>query len=183
MKKFLSLSVTLIMITTLFTGCLLLPENSGTSSETTRQTSVSETTTVSETTKESVSIEEETTVPIETTISTETVSETEIPVTEETPSETTLPEESENSVSTSKTTIATTTPIVTTTRATTTTPAPKKDFTDKMVVHFIDVGQGDSIFIELPNDETMLIDAVETDKGRDVVSYIHSQGYDTLNYV
>ena len=106
MKKFLSLSVTLIMITTLFTGCLLLPENSGTSPETTKPTSVSETTAVSETTEESVSIEEETTVPIETTISTETVSETEIPVTEETPSETTLPEESENSVSTSKTTIA-----------------------------------------------------------------------------
>lgn len=183
MKKFLSLSVTLIMISTLFTGCLLLPENSGTSPETTKPTSVSETTTVSETTEESVNIEEETTVPIETTISTETVSETEIPVTEETPSETTLPEESENSVSTSKTTIATTTPIVTTTRATTTTPAPKKDFTDKMVVHFIDVGQGDSIFIELPNDETMLIDAGETDKGSDVVAYIHSKGYDTLDYV
>lgn len=52
-----------------------------------------------------------------------------------------------------------------------------------LTVHFIDVGQGDSTFIELPNGETMLIDAGEATEGDKVVTYIFSQGYDTVNYV
>ena len=50
-------------------------------------------------------------------------------------------------------------------------------------VHFIDVGQGDSIFIELPNGQTMLIDAGEADMADTVVTYIHQQGADSLDYV
>ena len=50
-------------------------------------------------------------------------------------------------------------------------------------VHFIDVGQGDSIFIELPNSETMLIDAGEIGQGDSISTYIFSQGYDTIDYV
>ena len=50
-------------------------------------------------------------------------------------------------------------------------------------VHFIDVGQADSIFIELPNNQTMLIDAGETGNGPEVVSYINDAGYSTLDYV
>ena len=52
-----------------------------------------------------------------------------------------------------------------------------------LIVHFIDVGQGDSIFIELPDGETMLIDAGESDQGDKVVTYIYSQGYDSIDYV
>lgn len=52
-----------------------------------------------------------------------------------------------------------------------------------LIVHFIDVGQGDSIFIELPDGETMLIDAGESDQGDKVVTYIYSQGYDSIDHV
>lgn len=50
-------------------------------------------------------------------------------------------------------------------------------------VHFLDVGQGDSVFIELPNHKTMLIDAGEDEYADKIVTYIFSQGYDTLDYV
>ena len=52
-----------------------------------------------------------------------------------------------------------------------------------LIVHFIDFEQGDSIFIKLPNGEAMLIDAGESDQADKVVTYIHSQGYDSLEYV
>lgn len=52
----------------------------------------------------------------------------------------------------------------------------------EMRVHFIDVGQGDSTFAELPNGETLLIDAGETDRGQDVVTYIQQLGYDEIDY-
>lgn len=55
--------------------------------------------------------------------------------------------------------------------------------TGTLTVHFIDVGQGDSAFIELPNGETMLIDAGEALEGDSVVTYIFSLGYDTVDHV
>lgn len=54
---------------------------------------------------------------------------------------------------------------------------------DALRVHYIDVGQGDSELIELPNDEVMLIDAGENDKGGVVVDYIKSQGIDKIDYL
>lgn len=54
---------------------------------------------------------------------------------------------------------------------------------DVLRVHYIDVGQGDSELIELPNDEVMLIDAGENDKGGFVADYIRSQGIDKIDYL
>lgn len=50
-------------------------------------------------------------------------------------------------------------------------------------VNFIDVGQGDSIFIEFPNDKTMLIDSGEVNKGEVVTSYVSSLGYSEIDYL
>lgn len=54
---------------------------------------------------------------------------------------------------------------------------------DIIKVHYIDVGQGDSTFIELPNKETMLIDAGERDYGEKVYEYINELGYTDVDYV
>ena len=52
-----------------------------------------------------------------------------------------------------------------------------------MRVHFIDVGQGDSIFIELGNGMTMLIDAGESGSGRQVANYIKDLQYGDIDFV
>lgn len=54
---------------------------------------------------------------------------------------------------------------------------------ENMRVSYIDVGQGDSEFIELPNGETMLIDAGTNESGETVVNYIKSLGYSSIDYV
>lgn len=43
-------------------------------------------------------------------------------------------------------------------------------------VHFIDVGQGESILVQSPNGRNMLVDAGDDLSGRKVVSYLKSQG-------
>lgn len=58
-----------------------------------------------------------------------------------------------------------------------------KENADKLIVHYIDVGQGDSTFIEFPNSETMLIDAGESEYGNVVTSYIKSLGYSKIDYL
>lgn len=52
-----------------------------------------------------------------------------------------------------------------------------------LTAHFIDVGQGDCEFIELPNNETMLIDAGDSGSGPEIIAYIKNLGYDTINYL
>lgn len=54
--------------------------------------------------------------------------------------------------------------------------------TSFMKVHFIDVGQGDSILIEA-NGRYMLIDAGQNDKGSTVVKYLNKLGVKKLDYV
>jgi competence protein ComEC len=50
-------------------------------------------------------------------------------------------------------------------------------------VHYIDVGQGDSAFIELPTGQTMLIDAGMESAGSTVVSYIKNLGYERIDFL
>lgn len=56
-------------------------------------------------------------------------------------------------------------------------------FDGKLSVHFLDVGQGDSIFIELPDGKTMLIDAGENYYGNGIISYINDCGYSEVDYL
>ena len=50
-------------------------------------------------------------------------------------------------------------------------------------VHFIDVGQGDSIFIELPSGNNILIDGGSSSSVSKVVSYLKNLGINRLNIV
>ncbi len=62
-------------------------------------------------------------------------------------------------------------------------PNAEIDLVGDLKVHYLDVGQGDSIFIELPNNETMLIDAGEKENASKIENYLQDLNYDTLNYV
>lgn len=53
----------------------------------------------------------------------------------------------------------------------------------KLAVHFLDVGQGDAIFTELPNGETMLIDAGENYYGDGIIRYIENTGHHKIDYL
>jgi len=61
----------------------------------------------------------------------------------------------------------------------------KKDTsnTADMKVHFIDVGQGDSILIQTPGGKNMLIDGGTKSAGAKVVNYLKSKGVSTLDVV
>ncbi|MER2079425.1 MBL fold metallo-hydrolase [Psychrobacillus psychrotolerans] len=52
-----------------------------------------------------------------------------------------------------------------------------------MKVHFIDVGQGDSILIQSPNGKTMLIDGGTKSDGDTIVAYLKSLKVSKLDYV
>lgn len=52
-----------------------------------------------------------------------------------------------------------------------------------MSVHFMDVGQADSIFIELPDGKTMLVDAGGNSDGKRVCEYIRSRGGERIDYL
>src|SRR5450830_595078 len=53
----------------------------------------------------------------------------------------------------------------------------------KLIVHYIDVGQGDSELIQIPGNINILIDGGTKSSSKKVVSYIKSLGIDTLDIV
>ena len=54
---------------------------------------------------------------------------------------------------------------------------------DLMWVHFIDVGQADSTFIELGNGQTILIDAGEPHNASTIINYIKDREYSKIDFV
>lgn len=66
------------------------------------------------------------------------------------------------------------------------TPSTASDHTNKgnlLQVHFINVGQADSILVIAPNGQTILVDGGSADDGLGVVSYLKSQGVKELSTV
>lgn len=63
---------------------------------------------------------------------------------------------------------------------------PTADFDEDsrlLTINYLDVGQGDSIFIVLPNEQTLLIDASISSKSDEIISYIKGKGYTSIDYV
>lgn len=53
----------------------------------------------------------------------------------------------------------------------------------KLHVYYLDVGQADSIFIKLPNNENMLIDAGVDESGEKIVEALQSSGTEKIDYL
>lgn len=66
---------------------------------------------------------------------------------------------------------------------TSTTSAPSPKITGNVQIAYLNVGQGDSTFIQLPTGETVLIDAGEEDDGQTVIQYIKNSGCVTIDYL
>ncbi len=52
-----------------------------------------------------------------------------------------------------------------------------------LAVHMIDVDDAESLFVELPDGETLLIDGGESWNGEDIVAYIRNLGYERIDTV
>ena len=60
---------------------------------------------------------------------------------------------------------------------------PSKDYHSELIVHFIDVGQGDSTLVQLPNGEVALIDGGARNAKDKVVEYIKGLGIEEIDYI
>lgn len=58
-----------------------------------------------------------------------------------------------------------------------------KNSSGDIAVHFLDVGQGDCEFVELPDGKCVLIDAGDSNCGKQIVDYIVQCGYNSIDYV
>lgn len=54
---------------------------------------------------------------------------------------------------------------------------------NSMTVSFLDVGQGDSILIKLPDGKHVLIDAANPGDGADILDYLSNEGVKMLDYI
>lgn len=57
----------------------------------------------------------------------------------------------------------------------------KIEYSD-LVVHFLDVGQGDCAFVELPDGKTLLLDTGKPKYSSEVINYIGELGYTSVDY-
>jgi len=55
--------------------------------------------------------------------------------------------------------------------------------TDTLEVHFLDVGQGDSILIRFPNGKNMLVDAGKNNSDSTIINYLKNNGVKKLDYL
>ena len=61
--------------------------------------------------------------------------------------------------------------------------APSSTAGRTLAVNYLSVGQGDSVFIELPTGQTMLIDAGNPGDGAGIVQFIKSKGYTKIDFL
>lgn len=57
------------------------------------------------------------------------------------------------------------------------------DYKNDLIVHFIDVGQGDGIFIQFPNGETSLIDGGPRISSEKLIAYLKSLNVNKIDYL
>ncbi|MBB4826221.1 beta-lactamase superfamily II metal-dependent hydrolase [Sporosarcina luteola] len=62
-------------------------------------------------------------------------------------------------------------------------PAFSEAAMNELKVHFIDVGQGEAVFIQAPNGKNMLVDGGPKTAGKTVVSFLQNKGVKKLDYV
>lgn len=63
------------------------------------------------------------------------------------------------------------------------TPSTAPGGPEGLKVHFIDVGQADSILVQMPGGQNMLVDAGNNDDGDTVVNYLRRNGVRKLDYI
>jgi len=63
------------------------------------------------------------------------------------------------------------------------TPTPPPDAAGELRVHFLDVGQGDAILVQLPDGQNILIDAGTNEAGPTVIRDLKQYGVAQLDYV